>query len=801
MMLIIFTILNHFILLCTCKQITLSNIKLPIDTNGNQMLSGETSVLKMNNTYYFYVNNWGECQSVDCCPSKDGCASCCYVPPTKEYPDACVFTQNHSVYVYKTIDFQTFENLGIVLNISNRPKGIEFRPHVVEPSPGFFVMWFENRPSPIKSSGYSIATSNSPLGPFITEKINVDVSGITPGDFDILKIEDDESSSTKSCWHVQTTTNDPALLNGFVVTELDENCMKAKLPKKQIIFHSPKPAEGPVFFKRDQTYYILAGTTCCACRGGSSIYVFSAPSPLGPWKYINDVGSNKTQTIYDPHSPYNYITRAQASAVIPVKDINDNMQYLWFGNQWTTSTKRNSDLVYWSIIEWVDSNNNNNNSEDDSSSSVIKQYKWQNEVSIDLFIEKQEGEKKIIQKHDVIPFGHNILQYFSLNKSYINLNHGSYGATAKSVLSAAEKYELEMEQRPDQWFRYEIYDKMDQLRKIFAKYINANADEVVFVPNASHGVNAVLRSLNIKRGEKILFLNVAYTMVKNTIQYLHDFHDDSLLQVDVKVPGTNEMILHDVRLALEKNKGLVKVASFSHIVSIPAMILPIKELIDLCHEYGVLVLIDGAHALGQIQLDMKEYNADFYVGNGHKWLYSPKGSAVLYVKKDRQSLIEPTTISWEGSSEFPSHFQKAFSYQGTSSYSPYLAMDDALKFREFVGGEKKIQDYMHNLAIQAGKLMASKFKTDVLFEDDDSRYAAMVDVRLPTQNATLVNAMPLELLTKYDTWVPTYDIGSFGGPENEFYVRVSCQIYNDLSDIEYLSNAILEIIHGGGGDI
>ena len=101
---------------------------------------------------------------------------------------------------------------------------------------------------------------------------------------------------------------------------------------------------------------------------------------------------------------------------------------------------------------------------------------------------------------------------------------------------------------------------------------------------------------------------------------------------------------------------------------------------------------------------------------------------------------------------------------------------------------------MHELAVKAGQLMAKIFKTNVLFEDESSRYAAMVDVRLPTQNETLVNSIPLQLLSKYDTWVPTYDIGAFGGAEGEYYVRVSCQVYNEISDIEFLANAILAII-------
>ena len=87
-------------------------------------------------------------------------------------------------------------------------------------------------------------------------------------------------------------------------------------------------------------------------EGGSSIYVFSSSSPLGPWKYMNDVGSNTTHGAFDPHSPYSYITRAQASAVFSVENLDGASEYIWFGNQWTTSPRRNSDLVYWSVIEW-----------------------------------------------------------------------------------------------------------------------------------------------------------------------------------------------------------------------------------------------------------------------------------------------------------------------------------------------------------------------------------------------------------------------------------------------------------------
>ena len=180
-------------------------------------------------------------------------------------------------------------------------------------------MWFEDRPSAIVSSGYSVATSTSPSGPFATVVTAVAMADV-PGDFDLL-VDDDGA-----CYHVQTTTNDPNAMKGFAVTLLNNAYTGPAVPKKSAPFQGPMPAEGPVFFKRGDTYYILGGTTCCACRGGSSIYVFVAPSPLGPWRYLSDVGSRPSHT-YNPNSPTNYVTGAQASTVIQVSDGKE--RYVW----------------------------------------------------------------------------------------------------------------------------------------------------------------------------------------------------------------------------------------------------------------------------------------------------------------------------------------------------------------------------------------------------------------------------------------------------------------------------------------
>lgn len=138
--------------------------------------------------------------------------------------------------------------------------------------------------------------------------------------------------------------------------------------------------------------------------------------------------------------------------------------------------------------------------------------------------------------------------------------------------------------------------------------------------------------------------------------------------------------------------------------------------------------------------------------------------------------------------------QLAFSYTGTASYSPYLALDASLDFRAALGGEAAIQAYTHDLAVQGGALLAAAWGTDVLFSDA-ARYGAMVDVRAPTRNATLAAALPAALLARFGTWVPFYDLGSLGGETpNTFYVRVSFQVFSELSDAQMLADAVLTLV-------
>ena len=321
----------------SARDVTLSNVRLPVDSDGNLMLTGEMSVVRHNSTWYVYVNNWGGCKGIDCCPSAQGCASCCM----QSEGDGCVYTNNHSVVVYATKDLIQWNYLGVALPRSSRINGIVFRPCVVfNEKTHRFVMWYEDRHA--GQLGYAVAISATPQGPFTTISNSTKMHGKGrpdgSGDFNILVDDDGEA------YHVR---------DGFVIEKLNEDYTAGSGTIGYL--DTPKPSEGPVFFKRNGTYYILPGTSCCGCKGGSSIYVFTSTNPLGPYDFRGEIGSNASQS-FDLHSPYNYITRAQASTIIKIPDIQGAEQVLWIGNQWVTSQEpgqpRNHDLLYFENLKF-----------------------------------------------------------------------------------------------------------------------------------------------------------------------------------------------------------------------------------------------------------------------------------------------------------------------------------------------------------------------------------------------------------------------------------------------------------------
>jgi len=197
-----------------------------------------------------------------------------------------------------------------------------------------------------------------------------------------------------------------------------------------------------------------------------------------------------------------------------------------------------------------------------------------------------------------------------------------------------------------------------------------------------------------------LCYSFAYIMVKNTLSYLSVREDFEIVEVVIDLPTSVDEILRRTEEKFQEHAGQIKLAILDHISSSPAIILPIKQLVNMTQNYGSLAFVDGAHALGQVPINIKDINPDFYTSNGHKWLLTSKSAAFLYVKTDHHSLIHPTVISNQFGKEFD--IQTRFEYTGTRDYSAFLSFLPALELRRQMTDEK-VMEYNNNLCLEAAK--------------------------------------------------------------------------------------------------
>ena len=215
---------------------------------------------------------------------------------------------------------------------------------------------------------------------------------------------------------------------------------------------------------------------------------------------------------------------------------------------------------------------------------------------------------------------------FTFEDGWTNLNHGSYGAPARAVQMVQRNWMDVMESNPEEFIRWRQYAAIDHVRFRLAEYIGADVDDVVLIDNASHGMNAVLRSLaeRLAHDALVLDLSLAYTMVKNTLSYLetvfgHRVITANLTLAELATPGqlvSDDAIIAAVQHQLVAHSGAIKLVSVSHITSTPAIVLPLARLARLAHQHGALIVADGAHCLGQLPLDVPNLGVDFYVTNG-----------------------------------------------------------------------------------------------------------------------------------------------------------------------------------------
>lgn len=371
-------------------------------------------------------------------------------------------------------------------------------------------------------------------------------------------------------------------------------------------------------------------------------------------------------------------------------------------------------------------------------------------------------------------------QLFLLDQGVTFLNHGSFGATPKSVFEEYQGWQRELERQPVEFLDRRFGERMAASRAILADHFGTQRDNLVYVTNATVGVNIVARSLDLSSGDEVLATDHEYGACDRTWRFLSQKQGFCYINQPISVPlASAEDFIEQLWRRVTKR---TKVIFLSHITSPTAIVFPVAEICRRAREQGILTVIDGAHAPGQISLNLEEIGADFYTGNLHKWLCAPKGAGFLYARPEVQSMLEPLIVSWGWESEKPgpSQFVDHHEWWGTRDIAPFLSVPAAIQFqREHDWGS--VCANCHELALDAeARILQLTGLQSMYF--NDTWFAQMISVKIPFE--TDIVALKTWLYEGFRIEVPVMKWKEAG------LIRISVQGYNTAKDIEALLVAL-----------
>jgi isopenicillin-N epimerase len=383
---------------------------------------------------------------------------------------------------------------------------------------------------------------------------------------------------------------------------------------------------------------------------------------------------------------------------------------------------------------------------------------------------------------------------WSLDPAITMLNHGSFGACPDVVLERQRELRGRMEARPVQFLVRGMQELLDASRAKLAGLVGADAQDLVFVPNATAGVNAVLRSLEFREGDEILVTNHGYNACNNVARYLAERSGARIVVAEITVPVESAEQIVDAVLARVTER--TRVAMLDHISSPSAVIFPIEEIVRRLEERGIETLIDGAHAPGMIEFDLRRICATYYTGNCHKWLCAPRAAGFLHVRRDRQEHIVPPVISHGYNRPRPGYnrFQDLFDWPGTLDPTPWICVGAAIDFLDGLlpGGMSALLRRNHEYAVAAQSLLIEELSARRLSPPEMLGSMAAVeltnDPNPPTEPIDQ-HRLHRDLFERFQIEVPVY----FFPSSPRVVLRVSAQAYNEPGHYRRLVEAVRQL--------
>jgi isopenicillin-N epimerase len=366
---------------------------------------------------------------------------------------------------------------------------------------------------------------------------------------------------------------------------------------------------------------------------------------------------------------------------------------------------------------------------------------------------------------------------WTLDPDVLHLNHGSYGAVPRRTQDVMAALRAETDANPMLWFR-SVAARLTTSRLELASYLQTDPEGFALVPNASAGVTAALATLPIPAGSRIVLTNHAYGAVLYAAERFARANQAEVVVVDVPLEADDETVVSIIAGALDQAAILI----VDQISSATAMVFPIASLVDACHDRGVAIVVDGAHAPGLIDAPAAD-GADFWTGNFHKWPAAPRATAALVVAEKWRAATLPLIVSW---SENDERLPERFDVQGTYDYAPWIAAPESLRVLEELEWPVR-RPQLSDLVNEGARVVAKALGTGVAEVVHPA--ATMRLVELPS-SVDLTAAEKLKMLVSRELKAEI----TLTGFDGRGFVRLSAHAYNSLRDYEELSERLPTVL-------
>lgn len=377
----------------------------------------------------------------------------------------------------------------------------------------------------------------------------------------------------------------------------------------------------------------------------------------------------------------------------------------------------------------------------------------------------------------------NLEKHFLLDPSVTFLNHGSFGATPRSVFKEYQRWQRELENQPVEFLGRRHNDLMRTSRAALGKYLGTSAENLVYTQNVTIALNIVARSLDLAPGDEVLSTYHEYGALDRTWRFLSKERGFAYLHQPVELTSRDEFVESFWRGVTPRTR----VIFLSHITSPTATIFPVEEIIRRARAKNIITVIDGAHAAGQLPLHLDSLGADFYGGNLHKWLCAPKGAGFLYARPEVQRLLKPLVVSWGYESETPSgsEFIDHHEWWGTRDIAAFLSVPKAIEFQQEQGWAE-VRSACHQLAVETWQRINALTGLAPLHPSADTWFAQMAVSPLPAE--TDIVECKRRLYDEYRIEIPLIDW------HGNKLIRLSVQGYNSRRDMDKLLEGLRSLL-------